>query len=75
MFKTKIKYKQELLDKILQVMATLFEKDPTFKYKVTKNGEFTEIYIISDEKDKAHQRGLWFYHKVEGVEGYEVTNE
>jgi len=55
----KVRGDEELLKRLREVCRDIEAKDPTFSWRE----EGGDIIIYSADRDQAHRRGMWFFHK------------
>ena len=58
----------KLYEKVLEVCLNISQIDETFGYEYDEQ----YIYIISDSRDQAYQRGSWFHNKISSKILYRV---
>ena len=59
---------RELLLKVIEICRGIKRRDPTFKFSY--NNRY--VYIVSEDENIAHKRGMWFHHKVDSRLLYRV---
>jgi hypothetical protein len=70
-YTTCIGFNKKDLEKIEKICRDIFEKDPTFKYRIYQSFFKKYDFILtffSTSRNQAHKRGTWFVKKA-GIEG------